>query len=321
MTKVSTIDFSTQNIIGFMELDYDYPPYRPPSEAGSALLRVVRGCTWNRCAFCSMYKDLKFEQRKKEEIFREIDHLREFFPYATTAFLGDSNPLVHKDIVEIVRYLREKNPWIERVTAYARARTIARMKREKLEALKDAGLNRLHIGMESGDDEILEMVNKGATSEDMIEAGRKGGEFFEVSFYYILGLGGRERLEKHARNSAEVINKAKPDFVRVRTLTVVPGTPIEKMVGREITLLTPEEQLEELKILVESINIDTYFTCDHVSNYLFHRNRAFFMGVHGRLPDEKERMLEEIEDALELVKTLDDVMNSNDLAKLGRIIL
>ncbi len=304
-----------------MEVDYDYPPYRPPSEAGSALLRVVRGCTWNRCTFCSMYKDIKFEQRRKEEIFKEIDHLREFFPVARAAFLGDSNPLVHKDIVEIVRYLREKNPWIERVTAYARARTVARMKREKLEALRHAGLDRLHIGMESGDDEILEMVDKGATSEDLIEAGRKGGEFFEISFYYILGLGGKERWERHARNSADIINMAKPDFVRVRTLTVVPGTPIEKMVGSEITLLTPEEQLEELRILIERIDTDTYFTCDHVSNYLFCGNKAFFMGVHGRLPDEKERMLKEIEDSLELVRALDDVMNSNDMARLGRIIL
>ncbi|MBO8183004.1 MAG: radical SAM protein [Archaeoglobus sp.] len=304
-----------------MELDYDYPPYRPPSEAGSALLRVVRGCTWNKCAFCGMYKDIKFEQRRKEEVFKEIEHLREFFPVARTAFLGDSNPLVHKDIVEIVRYLRERNPWIERVTAYARARTIARMKREKLEALKRAGLNRLHIGMESGDDEILEMVSKGATAEDLIEAGKKGGKFFEISFYYILGLGGKERMENHAKRSAEVINQARPDFVRVRTLTVIPGTPIEKMIGEKITLLTAEEQLNELRMLVEGIKVRTYFTCDHVSNYLFHRGRAFFMGVHGVLPDEKERMLEEISDALELVRSIGEVMNSNDMAKLGRIML
>jgi radical SAM superfamily enzyme YgiQ (UPF0313 family) len=268
-----------------------------------------------------MYKEIKFEQRKKEEIFREIEHLRDFFPAARTAFLGDSNPLVHKDIVEIVRYLREKNPWIERVTAYARAKTIAKMRREKLEALKDAGLDRIHIGMESGADEVLRLVNKGASAADLIEAGKKGGEFFEVSFYYILGLGGKERLEEHARKSAEVINAAKPDFVRVRTLTVIPGTPIQRMVGKEITLLTPEEQLEELRILVENVDAETYFTCDHVSNYLFHRGRAFFMGIHGKLPDEKERMLEEITDALELVKVLDGVMNSNDLARLGRIVL
>lgn len=302
-------------------MDYDFPPYRPPSEAGSALLRVVRGCTWNRCAFCGMYKDVRFEQRRKEDVLREIDRLREIFPVARTAFLGDSNPLIHRDIVEIVRYLREKNPWIERVTAYTRARTIARMKREKLEALKDAGLDRLHIGMESGDGEILAMIDKGATPEDLVEAGRKGGEFFEVSFYYILGLGGKERLEKHVRNSAEVINNAKPDFVRVRTLTVIPGTPIQRMVGEEMSLLSPEEQLEELRTLIENIDAETYFTCDHISNYLFHGGKAFFTGVHGMLPDEKERMLEEITDALELVKALDGVMNSNELAKLGRIIL
>jgi radical SAM superfamily enzyme YgiQ (UPF0313 family) len=268
-----------------------------------------------------MYKDLKFEQRRKEEIFWEIEHLREFFPTAKTVFLGDSNPLIHKDIVEIISYLREKNPWIERVTAYARARTIAKMREDKLKALKLAGLNRVHIGMESGDDEILKMIDKGATSEDLITAGRKAGRYFEVSYYYILGLGGMERSKRHAISSAKVVNEAKPNFLRVRTLTVIPNTPIERMVGDKITLLTPEKQLEELKLLVRNVEAKLYFTCDHVSNYLFHKNRPFFTGVHGMLPDERERMLEEIDITIDLVKNLEGVMNSNDLAKVGSIIL
>ncbi|AGK60985.1 hypothetical protein Asulf_00981 [Archaeoglobus sulfaticallidus PM70-1] len=299
-------------------MEYDYPPYRPPSEAGSALIRVVRGCTWNKCAFCGMYKDMKFEKRDKSEIFREIDRLREFFPYARTAFLGDSNPLVHNDIVEIINYLREKNPWIERVTAYARAKTIARMSEEKLLALKDAGLDRVHIGMESGDDEVLKLVKKGATAEDIIQAGKKAGKNFEVSFYYILGLGGKERSRSHALKSAEVINEAKPDFVRIRTLTVIPGTDIEKL---NLRLLDPVGQLEELRMLVENIDAKTYFTCDHVSNHLFANNRPIFMGVHGKLPEDKDRMLEEIDSAIELVSAIDHVMNSNHLARMGRLML
>jgi radical SAM superfamily enzyme YgiQ (UPF0313 family) len=303
-------------------MDYDYPPYRPPSEAGSALIRVVRGCTWNKCAFCSMYRDMKFQQRPKNEVLRDIENLREHFPVAKTAFLGDSNPLVHRDIVEIVSFLKQKHPHIERITAYARAKTIARMSEEKLEALRNAGLDRLHIGLESGDDEVLELVRKGATRNDMIEAGKKAGKYFEVSFYYILGLGGKERMENHALSSAEVINEANPDFVRIRTLTILPGTEIEEMIGKQITLLSPIEQLEELEMLVKNIGVETYLTCDHVSNYLFYRGKPIFTGVHGNLPKERGRMLREIGDMKELLLSAGrEVLNSNDMAKLGRIVL
>jgi len=87
---------------------YDFPPFRPPSEAGSYLVRAVRGCNWNRCAFCGMYKGVRFEIRKKEEVFRDIDNIPKYFPFSRTAFIGDSNPLIHHDIAEIVRYLRRK---------------------------------------------------------------------------------------------------------------------------------------------------------------------------------------------------------------------
>ncbi|MET1124254.1 MAG: radical SAM protein [Archaeoglobaceae archaeon] len=304
-------------------MTYDFPPFRPPSEASSYLIRVVRGCNWNRCAFCAMYKGCRFEQRRKEEILRDIDSIPKYFPRSRSAFLGDSNPLIHRDAVEIIEYLKKRYPEIERVTAYARIKTIANMSRERLAALRDAGLTRLHMGLESGSKDVLELVNKGITPEDAVRAGRKA-KMFETTYYVMTGLGGVERSEEHARETARVINEAKPTFVRVRNLTVIPGTPIEKLVGREITLLNARQQLEELRRLIERIKVRTYLTCDHVSNYLF-APKPVFLGVHGWLPDDREEMLRQIEDTIEVVEALEKsgrrVLTSNDMRKLGVLTL
>lgn len=298
----------------------DLPPFRPPSEAFSYLIRVVRGCNWNRCAFCSMYKNTKFEQRPKEEIFRDIDEIPKFFPKSKSAFLGDSNPLIHKDIVEIVRYLKTKRPEVERITAYARIKTIAKMSEEKLRELKAVGLTRLHMGLESGDNEILRKVNKGITAEDAIEAGKKAGKFFETTYYVITGLGGVERSKEHAENTAKVINEVKPTFVRIRNLTITNAD----MIGI-LEPLNAEQQLEELRNLVSGIKVETYFTCDHVSNYIFTDRGLVFRGVHGRIPEEKEEMLRSIDDTLETLKALRragmKVLTSNDMFRLGLITL
>ncbi len=218
---------------------FDFPPYRPPSEAKSYLIRVVRGCYWNRCAFCGMYKDVRFCLRDKKEVMRDIDNLPKFFPPSKTAFIGDSDPLVHKDIVEIVRYLNEKYD-LERITSYTRIKTICRMSEERLSELREAGLKRIHVGLESGDPEVLELVRKGTTPDEAIKAGKKARKFFEVTFYVITGLGGVERSDSHAKNTARVINLAKPTFVRFRNLTLVPNAPISKVVGNQNNALRRE---------------------------------------------------------------------------------
>lgn len=301
---------------------YDFPPFRPPSEAGSYLIRVVRGCNWNKCAFCAMYKEMKFELRMKEEVMRDIDSIPKLFPPSRTAFLGDSNPLIHPDIVEIVRYLKERRREVERITAYARIKTIAKMPETKLDALKEAGLTRLHMGLESGDKGVLELVNKGITPEDAVEA-RKKVKHFEVTYYVMTGLGGKERSEAHAKNTARVINAAKPTFIRIRNFTAVKGTPLS--MSSNITLLNAKEQLEELRMLLDGIKIETYFTCDHVSNYLFTKTGPIFFGVHGMLPDEKDSMLEQIEETLITVELLEKsgerVLTSNDMYRLGLITM
>ena len=311
-------------------MQYDFPEIRPPSEAGSYLLRVTRGCAWKKCVFCWRYGGTKFEIRNVNEIKKDILRMREIFGYTTSAFIGDADPLVHKHLDEIVRFLKQNYPHVSRVTAYARAKTIAKMKEERLKRLKESGLTRLHIGLESGDDEILKLMKKGATSEDMIKAGLKTKKFFELSFYVIVGLGGIERSKQHVINTSKVINEVAPDFVRVRTLTIGYNNEIVDMVEEGVlTPLTPIQQLEELERLVKSIEVKTYFTCDHISNYLVLDgadwfNRIIFKGVEGILPNEREKMIKEIRKAKEIVKNLKNkgvrILNCNDLIKLGVIM-
>ncbi len=311
-------------------MQYDFPEIRPPSEAGSYLLRVTRGCAWKKCVFCWRYGDTKFKVRNVDEIKKDILRMGEIFGYTTSAFIGDADPLVHKHLDEIVRFLKQNYPHVSRVTAYARAKTIAKMKEERLKRLKESGLTRLHIGLESGDDEILKLMKKGATSEDMIKAGLKTKKFFELSFYVIVGLGGIERSKQHVINTSKVINEVAPDFVRVRTLTIGYNNEIVDMVEEGVlTPLTPIQQLEELERLVKSIEVKTYFTCDHISNYLVLDgadwfNRIIFKGVEGILPNEREKMIREIRKAKEIVKNLKNkgvrILNCNDLIKLGVIM-
>jgi radical SAM superfamily enzyme YgiQ (UPF0313 family) len=186
-------------------LTYELPPIRPPSEARSLLLRVMRGCPWNYCTFCYAYKHLprKDMLRSVDEVKRDIDAMRaaanealtlEYGIEPRTAFLADSNAIIIKtdDLLEIVDYLRRSFPALQRVTSYARAKTILAKDPSDLTRLREAGLDRLHIGLESGDDEVLTRVKKGATSQEMIDAGLKAKETgFEVSMYIMPGLGGR----------------------------------------------------------------------------------------------------------------------------------
>lgn len=300
---------------------FELPPYRPPSEARSLLIRATRGCPWNRCAFCGMYKDTRFELRSVEEIKADIlafkktaDAVRELswqmgyggrriedialshnILWLTDggvkhAFIGDSNSLVMRteELAEVIRFLYQTFPTLERVTSYARARTARHKKLEELVRLKEAGLSRLHLGLESGDDEVLAYISKGATSAQMIEAGKKVKESgISLSEYVILGIGGRERWVQHADNTARVLNEINPDFIRVRTLIFRPGTPLEKrFLEGEFHPLTPEEILVETRRFVEKLEVTSNFVSDHISNYV---------DLTGKLPEDKKAFLEKLE--------------------------
>lgn len=285
---------------------YDPPPYRPPSEANSLLLRVTRGCPWNQCTFCSMYKGLKFEKRPVEEVLRDIDTLRQFSGTAApTVFIGDSNSLVleTKPLVEILQHLYKAFPSVERVTSYARARTLSKKPMDELKAIRQAGLTRLHIGLETGDSELLEEIKKGSTPEQMVEGANRAKEAgFEVSLYVLAGIGGEKKWKQHAEGTAKVLNQISPHFIRIRTYVPTPFSPLwDKVQGGSFELASAETILMEQRRLIELLQVTSEYLSDHISNYV---------PVYEELPKDQAAMLQTIDRALAILRKDDGYRRS-----------
>jgi len=271
---------------------YDVGPIRPPSEAESLLVRVNRNCPWNKCEFCNVYKGTRFEKKSVEEIKRDIDAAAEFFGPETrmlrTAFLQDANALVMKtdDIAAVLEYILSRFPSISRVTSYARAGAIAHKSEEELARLRAAGLTRLHMGVETGFDPLLEFMRKGTTQKELIEAGKKAkAAGFELSMYVMPGLGGRVWQREHAVETARVMNETSPDFIRLRSLSVRPGTPLyDKLASGDFEMPSEAETVEEIRLFIESLECrGPRLISDHMFNLL--------QEIEGRLPEDKDRML------------------------------
>jgi len=312
-------------------IGYELPPFRPPTEAYSLLIRATRNCSWNRCEFCNMYKGLKLELRPVEEVKEDIrtakmlaDEIGEWAArigygdrvglvarangilwldegVVKNIFIGDSNSVIMRagDLAEIVGFLCHTFPTVERVTSYARAKTLAKKSPQELRMLREAGLSRLHVGLETGDDELLTYVKEGATAEDMIVGGRKAIEAgVELSEYVMPGLGGRERWEQHARETARVLNQIDPHFIRLRTLMLAPGMPLyEKNQRGEFSLQSLEGLLIEVRTLIEELKVKSQMVAsDFSSNF-------YLMGVDGRLPQDKQSMLRSIDLTLETTRS------------------
>ena len=306
---------STDSIVG---------PIRPPSEAYSLLIRATKNCPWNRCEFCSVFKGQRFALRTVEEVKQDIltakrltDDMQRWAEQTgqgagyvarqngilwlqdggvKSAFLQDSDCLIMKTepLVEILEFLCETFPTLERVCSYARGKTVFRKKPEELTRLREVGLSRLHIGLETGDDELLAYVQKGATSDEMMQAGREAIEAgVELSEYVMPGLGGRERWEQHAKNTARVLNKINPHFIRLRTFHLIQETPICEKVGRgEFHMNSIEGVLIEIRKLIEDLEVTSELvTSDYAPNF-------FMRKVDGKFPEDKEKLLHSIDEAL-----------------------
>lgn len=269
----------------------------------------MRGCPWNYCTFCSVYKDLprKIMRRSTDEVKGDIDALRAsadelraqgYRVEPKTAFLADSNAVIIKteDLIDIIAHLRAAFPSLERVTSYARAKTLLAKEIDELRALRDAGLDRLHVGLESGDDGVLAAVKKGATAQEMTDGGRKAKEAgFELSLYIMPGLGGRARSADHIRGTVDVLNAVDPDFIRVRPLQVVPGTPLfDEMVAGAFEPLSLVEMLEELRHIVAGLETTGNICFDHFMNApIFDQSWEGY-----KLPRSKEHLLTIMDEAL-----------------------
>lgn len=283
---------------------YDGIIYRPPSESDSLIIQATIGCPHNKCNFCNMYRDRKFQIRPVNEIIYDLELAKA--KYGTSIkkiFFSDGNTILMKtdDLLEILRHCQKLFPNLKRVTMYGSAQYINLKSLDEFIELREAGLSRIHCGMESGDNDVLKLMNKGYTREDMYKAGTlvKRAKI-ELSLYYIVGLGGTVLSNKHALNSSKLISEINPDFIRLRTLIPFEDTPLyELYIKNKFKILNPHDCLRETRLFVDTLdNITSSFLSDHLSNYC---------KVNGKFPEDKDRILKELDYALSL-----DISNFRD---------
>jgi len=269
--------------------------YRPPSEAGSLIIQATLACPHNRCAFCAMYKDRKFRVRPMDEILEDLDMALQVYGAhgVHTIFLADGNTAVlpTEKLVTIGEAARERFPDLQRITVYGSAKFLMKKSREQWHQIAEAGITRIHSGLESGDAATLVAIDKGVTPEQAVEAYNHVMDAgIELSVYLMVGVAGTERWREHAIGSAEVLNRAPPDFIRLRTFVPHPGTPWhDRWKEGSLTLLSAHQALSETRLLVERLQGPTTLLSDHVSN---------FLNIQGRIPEDQETMLAQLEEAL-----------------------
>lgn len=317
---------------------FEQGPIRPPSEAYSLLIRVSRNCPWNRCTFCSTYKDERFSLRPVEDVIRDIDivhryvdalrrlssgsgmvtrnqtlevrddinpsdmqafnaALHWFAAGMSSVFLQDANSLILKpaNLVRMLKHIKNRFPWVERITSYARSHTVARIKNDDLRKIADAGLNRIHIGMETGSDRILKMVKKGVTKEMHVKAGRNAKEAgIELSEYVLTGLGGKKFSSEHAIETADALNLINPDFIRFRNLSFLDNSILfEKCEPGLYERATDLVRAKEMLLLIENLDgITSQVKSDHMNNLLEE--------VEGILPQDKSYMMDVLRAFIEM---------------------
>ncbi len=273
---------------------YEGPIYRPPSEANSLLIQATVGCPHNRCSFCMVYKNgPRYRVRAVAEIKEDLLAARdEYGPRVETLFFPAGNTIAMKtdDLCEICRFSREMFPDLRRITVYGSSQYMHKKGPEGLKRLAEAGLTRIHVGLETGDDAILKHIKKGTNSSEQIEAGCWAMDAgLELSLYVILGIGGMERTTAHACETARVLNQIQPDFIRLRTFVPKAGAPLlDEVRSGSFRMLGPHDILDETARLVGAFNGSSTLTSDHYTNYI---------NLEGRLPRDNERFLQQIASA------------------------
>ena len=276
---------------------------RPPSEANSFLLPVALGCSHNTCTFCGTYYGTKFRILPLEEIKQEIDRVAQNYSWSIRrVFLEDGDAVMcpQKRLVEVLKYLKEKFPYLEKVGSYATPQAALIKSVDDLKELKKLGLDIIYMGVETGDEALLKKIDKGVSYDQIVEAGRKIKQAgITLSVTIILGLGGVAKSEEHAKNTARILTDIDPDFAGALTLMLVPGTPLHKeWKDGKFKLISPFQSLNELKLIIENSNFtNCFFTANHASNYL---------PIKIKLPEQKA----------EILKLLDEVITSGDVSKL-----
>ena len=298
---------------------FEQGPIRPPSEAASLLIRVNRNCPWNRCTFCSIYKKAKFSLRPVQDVMDEIDGIRRFVDLLRDAgsgsaqllrnlapgeeqafyaarnwlssglesiFLQDADGLVIRpeNLVTILRHIRDRFPEVQRITSYARSDSVARIGDAALKEIAQAGLNRIHIGMETASDTILKMVRKGVTKEVHVAAGLKvKAAGIELSEYVLSGLGGREFSQEHALETADALSRINPDFIRFRSLHLPDKVKLFAEGGPRYQFAPDLVLAHEVLTLIEGLKgVTSCVKSDHSYN--------LFQEIDGIMPRDQQRL-------------------------------
>lgn len=263
---------------------------RPPSEANSIILQITVGCSHNKCTFCGVYKDIAFSIKNEAAIRQDLQFARRSCRSFKRVFLADGDVLAlsQKRLVRLFHLIHEYLPWVSRISLYGNARAIRNKTQDNLQELKNLGLDRVYMGLESGCDEILQLIKKGETAEAMISAAKKiscSGIFLSVTA--LLGLGGVALSERHALETAKVLTNMSPRQIAILTLFPLANTELgQAVLNGKFTLLNPQEMLAELSLIIRSLgDIRCQFHANHASSYL---------PILGRLPKDREDLLASI---------------------------
>ena len=275
---------------------YEGDIYRPPSEAYSLLVQVTIGCTHNKCTFCKMFKDKKFRVRDLNEVFEDLAWARKRYRRVDRMFLcdGDALALSNRRLMPILEYISDNFPECERVTIYGRATDVLKKTDEEMRELYEAGLTMVYIGAESGSDKVLKDICKGETRAQLIESVKRIEACgMKASVTFISGLAGKDGWEDHAIQTGTMISEMEPSYVGLLTLIVDPSVPMAKDIeSGKMKLLTADEVMAETLLMLENTNVTKkcVFRSNHASNYV---------SLRGDLPDDKERMMAELREAME----------------------
>lgn len=279
----------------YAPLPYDEPLFRPPSEADSLILQITLGCSWNKCAFCEMYSSKQFKIKDEATIIQEIKSVSNL-PYDyRKIFLADGNPMVlsTSKLLTILNTIKTNLPRIRRVTTYALPDNILSKSIDELKELKDAGLSMLYVGIESGDDEVLKMINKSenhiTTVNGLLKAKEAG---MKLSVIILNGVGGKKYSKQHAINSAKILNEIQPEFASSLILSFPYGENHYKSKFKgEYIPMNITDLLEEMEVFIEHSQLhSTIYRSNHASNYI---------DLSGVLSKDKERFLEQLRFAIQ----------------------
>ena len=267
---------------------------RPPCESHSIIIQATRGCSHNRCIFCGVYKGVGFGLHDDSAIDRQLDVARQVCQHQSRVFIGAGDALIlpQKRLLKLSSKIRSTLPWINRISLYANGRAIRSKSDRDLQALKMHGLDRVYMGIESGDDYLLGWMEKGESADTLAEAGNRivGAGIF-LSTTILLGIGGAEQSLQHARATAKLLNRIRPNQIAALCLMVLENTELGRACSKnDFFEMSAEETLRELKELISRLTLDrVQFMANHASN---------FLPLSGRLQKDKQKFLMNIDRAL-----------------------